>query len=512
MQSKRDQVQAHMFVMGRLTSGMLRADPDAPESPQGRTNRGITIGVVIAVLLSAGSFVLGLIRPGTTDAWREAGTLVVDERTGSSYLYLNGRLRPVRNYASARLLAGADMKTTTVSTDSLEGTPHGTPVGITGAPVSLPGSGGLDAGPWQVCADPASGRVTLAVASGAAGEGLGSGQALLVTGPDRADYLVWRGSRLRLDRASGAGAALGYGSAPRMRVPAAFLNSLPAGPDLSAPEVPGLGERGPSLSGRETRIGEVFKVTVPGSAGRYHLLRREGLVPVTATEAALVLGDPRTRRKVYGNAPAAAAELGADALASGTARRTGADPAAGQLPRTPPRVAAVAEDRAVCVRITAGGQDIRVSVALVRPDTLGPVAHAPAEGLLPACAAVDRITVRPGGGALVHALGADGREVGGTVYLVTDTGMKYRVSGADSLEALGYKESQVRRLPATLLAMLPTGPDLTRASAESGRGTTTMPPCERAEREEDAKEEEPGERTPEKERNSASGERKTTSG
>ena len=68
MQSKRDQVQAHMFLMGRLTSGMLRSDPDAPESPQGRTNRGVAIGVIIAILLAAGSFVIGLISPGKADS------------------------------------------------------------------------------------------------------------------------------------------------------------------------------------------------------------------------------------------------------------------------------------------------------------------------------------------------------------------------------------------------------------------------------------------------------------
>ena len=43
MQSKRDQVQAHAFAMGRLTSGMLLADPDAPESPLARTTRGAVI-------------------------------------------------------------------------------------------------------------------------------------------------------------------------------------------------------------------------------------------------------------------------------------------------------------------------------------------------------------------------------------------------------------------------------------------------------------------------------------
>lgn len=37
MQSRRDQVQAHLFVMSRLASGMLRAEPDAPDTPTGRT-------------------------------------------------------------------------------------------------------------------------------------------------------------------------------------------------------------------------------------------------------------------------------------------------------------------------------------------------------------------------------------------------------------------------------------------------------------------------------------------
>lgn len=216
MQSKRDQVHAHMFVMGRLTSGMLRADPDAPESPQGRTNRGVVIGIVIAVLLSAGSFVLGLLKPGTKDSWRAAGTLVVNKDTGSRYLYLDGRLRPVRNYASARLLGGADMKAVTVGSGSLKGTPHGSPVGITGAPDALPGSGDLNTGPWRVCSGSGTGSTGTIVAVGAPADaaGLPTGKGMLVTGPDKAGYLVWRGSKLLLDEDSRAREALGYGSTP----------------------------------------------------------------------------------------------------------------------------------------------------------------------------------------------------------------------------------------------------------------------------------------------------------
>ncbi|WP_405389890.1 type VII secretion protein EccB [Streptomyces sp. NBC_01102] len=477
MQSKRDQVQAHMFVMGRLTSGMLRGDPDAPESPQGRTNRGIALGVVIAVLLSAGAFVLGLLKPGTTDSWKEAGTLVVNKETGSRYLYLDGRLRPVRNYASARLLAGAEMKTASVGGASLNGTPHGTPVGITGAPDNLPAAGDLDTGAWQVCSGSTTGSAatTLAVGADADGQGLTAGQALLVTGPDRADHLVWRGSKLRLDREGGAPEALGYASTPRVRVSAAFLNSLPSGPGLEPPEVPGRGGKGPVLSGRETRIGEVFRITVPGAESRYHLLTEEGLAPLTATGAALVLGDPDTRKKVYEGRAAAAADLGADALADH--RAPGAE-TTGALPETPPEVVALADGRTVCARVQGGDSGTRVSVALIRRTALGPAAQAPAEGLTPACVQVGVITVRPGGGALVHALGAGGGDVGGTVYLVTDTGMKYRIGTEKAAEALGYTAGGAQGLPAPLLAMLPTGPDLTAESAATGRTATTAARCD----------------------------------
>ncbi|WP_329343120.1 type VII secretion protein EccB [Streptomyces sp. NBC_00663] len=479
MQSRRDQVQAHMFVMGRLTSSMLRADPDAPESPQGRTNRGVVIGVVIAVLLSAGAFVLGMLKPGAKDSWQEPGTLVVDKATGSRYLYLDGRLRPVRNYASARLLAGADMTVATVGAGSLSGTPHGAPVGITGAPDVLPGGAELDDGPWQVCSGTATGSTgtTLAVGVPADAAGLPTTQALLVTGPDKADYLVWRGSKLRLDRDTGAREALGYGSTPRVAVSAAFLNSVPSGPDLTPAEVPGLGAQGPALGGRSTRIGEVFRVTVPGSAERYYLLRREGLAPLTATGAALLLGAPDVREKVYEGRAAQVRTLGADALSGHLA--PGADTSAQDTdrPAAPPRIVGVEDGRTACVRVQPGGKGPRISVALVAAADLGPAAQAPPEGLTPACVPVGRITVAPGGGDLVRVLGASGSAVGGTLYLVTDTGMKYRVGSAQALTALGYAQGQARGLPAPLLAMLPTGPDLTPEAAALGTSTTTAPRC-----------------------------------
>lgn len=483
MQTKRDQVQAHMFVMGRLTSAMLRADPDAPESPQGRTNRAVAISVLIAILLSAGAFVFGLLKPGTNSSWRDPGTLVINEETGTHYLYLGGRLRPVRNYTSARLLAGDQMTVMTIGSKSLGGTPHGSPVGITGAPDEPPGNDDLTGDPWQVCSGNTSGATgtTVAVGAKADGEGLKAGQGLLVSGPDKENYLVWQGRKLRLDQKANTAEALGYGSTTPVPVSAAFLNSLPSGPDLAPPAVPGRGGQGPELGGLETRVGQVFKVAAPGGAARYYLLRKEGLAPLTATGAALVLGDPDTRQKAYAGGAVSPANLGADALSGHLAPDMPAAETAEtgeRQPETPPEPVDLGAGRTPCVGVESGSDGTRVSVALIRDVDLGPTTQAPPEGLVPACVTVNRITVRPGGGALVHVLGAGGGEVGDTLYLVTDTGMKYRLPAADSLKALGYSEGEAQALPSSLLAMLPTGPDLTPQAASAGRSNSSAPRCE----------------------------------
>ncbi|WP_197371953.1 type VII secretion protein EccB, partial [Streptomyces clavuligerus] len=87
MQSRKDQVQAHMFVMGRLTGGMLRQDPDSPDIPTGRTNRGLAWGIGLAVVLVLGFLLYGLISPAGTKTWRTSNALIVQKETGTRYLY-----------------------------------------------------------------------------------------------------------------------------------------------------------------------------------------------------------------------------------------------------------------------------------------------------------------------------------------------------------------------------------------------------------------------------------------
>lgn len=476
MQNRRDQVQAHMFVMGRLTSGLLRTDLDAPESPVGRTNRGLAIGIVVALLVSAGAFVFGLISPGGSSGWQATGTLIVDKDTGARYFYQDGRLRPVLNYASALLVAGstgAEMATTAVGTESLRDTPRGAAVGIGAAPDVLPDSEALaDSRPWLVCSVAAgrtgTGGTILSVSSAAAASALPAGGAVLVAAPDHNRYLLWQGRRLRIDTGASALEGLGYGSAQPREVSAAFVDALPAGPDLTPADVPDRGKPGPSLGGLGTRIGQVFRTAVPGAAGtHYYLLRREGLVSLTNTGAALQLSDPDTAKKAYDGGPATARQLEAGALKGHLAPDDGAGTAAG-LPESPPTLVAVGDDQGVCAAVTPGsasGTGVRVGVALVAQDGLGPVTQPAATGTSPACLSVDGVVVEPGGGALLRASSATGGDAGGSRYLVTDTGVKYRVPTADDEKALGYSDAEARTVPSLLLSMLPTGPDLDASAA-----------------------------------------------
>ena len=52
--------------------------------------------------------------------------------------------------------------------------------------------------------------------------------------------------------------------------------------------------------------------------------------------------------------------------------------------------------------------------------------------------------------------------------------MKFRVPSSESLQALGFTEADSQVLPANLLSLLPTGPDLAVEAAASGRATVTV--------------------------------------
>jgi type VII secretion protein EccB len=469
MQSQRDQVQAHQFVMGRLTSGIMRVEPDAVRSPTSRTLRGSVGGLVLAGLIAAGGLVYGLVKPGGNAAWAKNGTLVVVKDTGADFIFLGGALHPVLNETSAKLLAGDQMTVADVSSSSLAGAPVGAPVGIVGAPAELPPASALTAAPWLACvtgpsADSTSSTPTLTLAVGegsggstqAPGTQLTADQGLLVQTPDGTDYLLWQGERLRVATSDGVLAALGYTSTTPYPVSATFINTLSAGPDLAPLPVAGLGAAGPELSEQPTKYGQLFT----GLAGTHYVLTEAGLEPLTPLQYALLLGDPAIQAQAYGGRTVAVGTVGAQDLQQ---HLVAAVP--GALPEQPPTPVSVGSAQELCAETIVTGAQPAFAVGLLPAGSVVGTAPALEPGDQAACAGADYIDVPPGRAALVR--GMSGGDNGLTEYLVTDDGVKYPMPSAVIAVALGYT-SPVVPVPTSLLTLLPTGPSLDPTLVASG--------------------------------------------
>jgi type VII secretion protein EccB len=466
MHNRRDQVHAHGFMVGRLVSALLCAEPDMAVPPLRRSWSGLIIGSLVAALAVAGFAVMSVVSPGGgASAWRKPGTLILDKQTGTRYVLAAGQLRPVLNYASARLLLGAKMTVDSVPTKSLADVPRGGPVGIVGAPDSLPDAVSESA-PWLACASSAGSRpaLSLLVGTGLGERSLSARQAVLVRTSDGTTYLVTGGRRLRVT-APWVPRALGFSDDAAIGVRDAWVDTLPAGPDLPPPATPGVGQAGPDLDGGPAKVGEVFLVQGADADRRYYLLTSAGLQPMTQTAASLVLSDPETA-KAYPGATAGAHDLSPAALAASKILSAPAWQAG--LPAQPPTLDAVGAGRMPCVRTVPYGNRVTTSVVtLPAVPVTATNAVAASTGTAPAGTSgdpsgnrvADQVAIAPRSGLLARTLPAPGVP-GEGLYLVTEDGAKFPVENGDAAAALGYAVPSAVAVPADLLALLPSGPVL----------------------------------------------------
>ncbi|MEU5692059.1 type VII secretion protein EccB [Actinosynnema sp. NPDC020468] len=458
MNSKTDQVQAHRFMMGRLASALLRVDPDAPESPLHRTYRGSTIGGLIATLACVGVFIYGLISPGGNTSWKVDGALVVVDSSGARFLYADGKLLPVLNYASAKLVAGDRLVVHHVAENSLKDVPRGEPLGIVGAPDTLPP---LAADPWEVCAavdHDQVGATSLRVGVGSGGTALREDEAVVVVGPDGAVSVLWQGKRRRVVVDRGALDALDGVPQP-VKAPTALVDALPVGPDFAPPGVADLGAPGPALGGGvDSRIGRLFSVT-GGPAQRY-VLTGAGLTPLSELDVRLLTADPLVRRAAYDGGEVVVTPLPGRVVGE---HLSGVEPPA---PVAPPRAVALHSGQNLCAQVTPDGTAPRTAVMVA--DRVAADGHAPLgqPGVTAPCERVDRVVARAGSAALVRGVAANGR-VGDALYLVTDTGVRYPLVG-DGAKSLGYDPGSAVGLPTSLLTLLPTGTSLDPVALRAG--------------------------------------------
>jgi type VII secretion protein EccB len=468
MNTKRDRYHAHRFVVRRGVYALLHGEPDSPEAPLRKLGMAGIGGLIIAVILVATYAIIGLLHPGSSGAWRQPGTLIVERETGTRYVLLDGALHPVLNYASARLLLdGTPFHTSLVASSALAGVPHGTPVGIPAAPDYLPATGSMIPAPWVVCAeqtvDAGGGNRARAVVSLGApvgGRVLDDGSAALVVGADGTHYFLWHGRRHKVADPAVLN-ALGYTTQQPMAVADSWLSAMPTGPDLAFPDVPRRGQPGPPLGQQQTLVGQVIVVTTPGAGTSYYLILSDGLSPVTAFGAALVLGDPRSRSAYPGHAPTSVPASAADVTA---APRSGRSLISAGYPAAIPQLADSA-GQAVCASFGDGSSVDAAATVFIGPDPA--VSTAVAHGGVRSAgdvAIADVVRLCAGCGLIARSEPA-AHVTTGAVYLLTDLGVKYPLASVDVLPTLGYSNVQPALVSSTLLSLVPTGPTLDPTAA-----------------------------------------------
>lgn len=442
MQTQRDHVHAHTFMMGRLSSALTLGDPTSAEIPGKRAQNGLLIGIVLMVLVVAGFAVYGWIVPGGSRAYRQNGAILVEKESGSRYIYRDGVLYPTANLASAMLLQGSSAKVVLISKKSLKDLPRGRTVGIAGAPAEVPAPAELSTGPWLTCPAP-SGRLGVNLDPRAQAAPLPDARYTVARGPDGTTYLITRTQKHRIGDPA-ALLALGAGNARPVGVPATWLGWLPDGPAIAPAKIDGAGTAGPRVGGRPHQVGTLFRLRSGAGEEQFFVLRRDGLAPMSRTEFLLSAAAGRQAPVDLAAADVVHAERSADDSL---------------LTRLPDLTGLRPEDpggRMLCLQQRPRWPDTFTSTAAFVPRS--------------SSAVDDRgrtsIRVRPGSGLLVTPgpVPSQGTPV---LFFVSEQGVAYRLGDTGAAGALKFGGLPAVPLPAALLEALPQGPVLT-TSAPSG--------------------------------------------
>jgi type VII secretion protein EccB len=467
MPTRRDQIQSWQFHMQRVISAFVTRDPDPAETPFRRLGGAGLGGVMAAIIALAAVGVFGFIFPGGATSWKDGRSVIQEKGTGAIYVYRNGRLHPVENYASALLVLGNNAPTKMVSPNSLVGTPRGNRIGIPGAPAALPPAKRMLRGAWTLCSQPArdnTGRQVALTAltvgrPPAGGREMGDEGVLARDSKSNQLYLVWHDRRYEINDEKVVLEGLVMTSEPTVSIGSAWLNALPAGQKIGILRPNGRGTNSTVVSGAV--IGQIYQVSSQGGGKQFYLVDGNTLVSITPFQASIQLADPETRTQAYKGSQPEAKPL--DASTAAQARKS--EPVTGedQPPVNRPNIARVTEDRpAICAAYAPGANEPTVLLEAVIPPVTGavPTTQQTDEGTPLA----DRILIEPGYGALVEFIPSPGAQ-GAGINLVTDLGFRYPLANDDVAAMLGYGKVRRVQLPGSLIIRLPSGPPLDPAEA-----------------------------------------------
>jgi type VII secretion protein EccB len=471
--SRQDQLHSYQYSLQRVVAALVTHDPDPHRSPLRRAGMTALISLVIAALAVGGAAIYGLLTGHSNVQLRDESVVFLEKGSGARYVYLKSgdRLHPVLNYASGLLIANAqEPKLVSTSRERLATVPLGDPLGIPGAPDSLPVKKDLRDADWSICSaqpaatagassgEPASTVLvgerltdgTIAAAPGAGQQPRG----LLVRDPTDRTFLLYGNRRFPIpeNRATASLRALGWNAQQPWPVATAFINAVPVGPDLAAPAIPDFGDDS-GIDGY--RIGQLLT-----DGTQWSVALADGAAAVTDVQARLLQAQPeafppQTLDNAFNNLPPSQTRL---AEVEG-------------IPATVPELLVPTER--VCMTLPVD----RDSQAGLRVDPNAPTGVAVrGEAAVPGGVLADFVYVARGKGALAVAAASPNAPAGtGSMSVVTDTGLRYPIAGRELLGRLGYGKVTPRQVPSQLISLLPQGPPLDATRARQSAVATDGP-------------------------------------
>jgi ESX secretion system ATPase EccB len=447
MATRRDQLHSYQFMTQRVISALVMRETDPVRSPLRRGIGAMFGGLMVAVLIGAGSGVYGILAKSSSAAWRTDGSVVVERETGANFVFAGGRLNPTLNLASAKLAAGRPHpQVYRVSAESLGGVPRGVTIGIPGAPASLPDAGRQVGLPWTMCdviGDPP--RSVLQVGGPSPAGGASGDRGLVVQDASAGDrYLMWHGLKYHIQDSRSTLPAL-FGAVSPLKVSTAFLNAVPSGTDIVAVPVGNRGAASAKVAGR--RNGDVLVARTAGGL-QYYLVLDDGLAPITSLqETVLAARFPATP------SPVTAASVTQLPVASALP----SNDAATRPPDAPPALASINAGSTLCATTTDATQPPALRLGGSPASLAGAI---PTSGAAPTGRPLaDAVLMAPGRIAVVRVPGSGGYE------LITDLGIRYPVPTADALGLLGYATPAATAIPTDLVDLIPAGATLDPAAA-----------------------------------------------
>ncbi|MBE1533334.1 type VII secretion protein EccB [Actinomadura algeriensis] len=461
MQSRRDLYQAHRLMTQRVGLALLQGEPDVAESPMRRVSVGAFAGFMVALLIVAIFGIWGLLSPGGAKGLNEPGKLIIEEETGTKYIYdaNTKKMFPVANYASALLALNSDtIDRRSVSRKSLDEFSRGPMIGIPGAPDSLPDAEQLVRGPWSVCvreADGANGvkRQYSALAAGhkVGGRKLGADEAVVVRTAG-VNWVVWQDHRMQLTVPANQITVL-TGGPQAVEVPATWLNAIPAAGNFGPPAVPQRGKEVPGPRGGKARVGQVFKAET-GARTLWYVMLADGFAQINGTQAQLLLLDVGSSAAYPGQEVAALPVDVPSAQQSASQTRLLDD----KLPATLPKFITWEPSSPLCSVFPTGSATAHLTVGGSLP---APSVTALGAGTVGASGTVDQMVLPPGGAALMSLVPSGGQTSGsGSLSLVSDQGIRFALPSAEVAKVLGYDANKAAPVPSSVIHLIPQGPAL----------------------------------------------------